>query len=197
MVVKTAKKQVGVKVVEPPKSVVVVPKNREEAAEFVRQVGDKQRKLEAVVADAEGRIAAIRQEVAEKALPHQEKLDRLVDGLFLFFGANRDELTDGGKRKSADLGTGTIGEHTNPHKVELTDVKAVLANLKQLGLTDKFIRTVEEVNKEAMLESEENRKLAATVKGVKVSQAVEFLVRPAETLKEVVADEARLKRRIA
>lgn len=198
MPTKTAKKVIGEKVVESPKPFLVVPKNREEAAKFVRQVGDKQRELEAIAADAGSRIALLQEAAAKKAQPHQEALDRFVDGLFQFFEANRAELTDSGKRKSTDLGTGTIGEHTNPHKVDLTEKKeAVLANLKQLGLTDKFIRKVEEVNREAMLESEENRKLAATVKGVKVTQTIEFLVKPAETLKEVVADVARLKRRIA
>lgn len=198
MPVKTAKRKVGERVVEPPKLVVLAPKNQEEAAEFVRKVGDEQRKLEAIAADAGSRIALIQETATKNAQPHQEGLDRLVDGLFKFFEMNRDELTNGGKRKSVDLGTGTIGEHTNPHKVELTDKKeAVLANLKKLGLTDQFIRTAEEVNREAMLESEESRALAVTVKGVKITQAIEFLVKPADTLTEVVADEARLKRRIA
>lgn len=197
MTVKPAKKKVGEKVVEPLKPVVVVPLNREGAAELVRQVGNKQRELEAIAADAEGRIAVIQQEVAEKVRPHQEKLDLLVEGLFKFFDANRDQLTENGKRKSVDLVTGTIGEHTNPHKVDLSEkVETVVANLKALGLAQ-FIRTKEEVAREAMLESNESRMLAATVKGVRVVQTVEFRVKPAETLKEIVADEARLKRRVA
>ncbi len=196
MVVKTAKKKVGEKVVKSLKPVVVVPKNREEAAEFVCQVGNKQRELEAIAANAEGRIAVIQQEVTKKVQPHQEKLDRLVDGLFLFFDAHRVELTKDGARKSVDLGTGTIGEHTNPYKINLSEkVKTVIKNLKQLGLADRFIRTSEEINREAMLKSDKNRILAATVKGVKVVQTIEFFVEPEETLKEVVADEARLKRR--
>lgn len=197
MLVKTAKKKVGEKVVKP-KLVVVIPRGRDEAAEFVRRVGDAQRKLKMIAADAEGRIGVIQEEVARETQPYQEEIDRLVDGLFQFFEANRGELTEGGARKSADLVTGTIGEHTNPYKVELAEKKeVVLTNLRQLGLSDRFIRTVEEINREAMLESNENRTLAATVKGVRIVQVVEFCVKPAETLEEIVADEARLKRRTA
>ena len=200
MAIKAAKKVVGEKVVKvvEPKSVVVIPRGRDEAAKLVRQVGDAQRELKRIAADAEGRIVAIQEEVAKEAQPHQEKVDRFVDGLFLFFEANRAELTDGGKRKSVDLTTGTIGEHTNPHKIVLTEKKeVVLENLRKLNLGEQFIRTVEEVNHEAALKSEESRTLAATVKGIKVVQTVEFLVKPTDTLEEVVADEARLKRRIA
>lgn len=197
MHMKTARKVVGEKVVKP-KLAVVVPQSREEAAEFVRQVGDAQRELKRIASDAQGRIVAIQEKVSKEAQPHQEKLDRFVDGLFQFFEANRDELTEGGKHKSVNLTTGTIGEHTNPPKVELTDkTEGVLRNLRQLNLSERFIRIVEEVNREAMLESEESRMLAATVKGIKVVQTVEFRVKPSETLEEVVADEARLKRRIA
>lgn len=197
MPTKAAKKAIGEKVVGSPKPLLVVPKNREAAAKFVRQVGDEQRELEAIAADAGSRIALLQEAATRKAQPHQEALDRLVDGLFKFFETNRAALTNGGSRKSADLGTGTIGEYTNPHRVDLTDNKgAVLANLKKLGLAGEFIRNVEEINREAMLESEENRALAATVKGVKVTQTIEFRVKPSEALKEVVADVARLKRRI-
>lgn len=198
MPVRAAKRKVGEKVVRPSKPPVAVPKNREEAAAAVRMVGDQQRRLEAITAEAESQIAVIQEAVTKQAQPHQETLDQLVDGLFLFFEANRIELTDGGRRKSVDLGTGTIGEHTNPHKVELTEKKeVVLANLKQLGFADRFTRTLEEIDREEILKTEESRALAASVKGLKVVQTVEFLVKPAETLKEVVADEARLKRRIA
>lgn len=197
MATRSAKKAVDVKVVKP-KPVAAVPQDRNQATEFVRRVGDVQRQLKEIAAGAEERIAAIQQEAAQNAQPHQEELDRLVDGLFRFFEANRNELTGGGTRKSADLGTGIIGEHANPHRVELTEKKeAVLANLRKLNLGEQFIRTVEEINREAMLESEESRALAATVRGVKIAQTVEFRVKPNETLEEVVADEARLKRRIA
>lgn len=194
---KTAKKKVGERSIKPAKP-VSVPKSREEAAEFVHQVGERQRELEAIAADAESRIAVIQKEVTEKAEPHQDVLNLLVDGLYLYFTANHEELTQNGKRKSVDLGTGTIGEHINPHKVELTKKKeAVLANIKELGLKDLFIRTAEDINREVMLESEENKALAATVRGVRVLQEKEFRVKPHDTLKEVVADEARLKRRVA
>lgn len=196
MAIKIAKKVVGEKFVKP-KPVVVIPKNREEAAEFVRRVGDAQRKLKRLAADAQECIVAIQEKVGKEAQPHQKKIDRFVDGLYLFFDTNRAELTENGKRKSVDLVTGTIGEHTNPHRVDLGDkVEAVVANLRALGLTQ-FIRTKEEVDREKMLESENSRTLAATVKGVKVAQTVDFLVKPSETLEEIVADEARLKRRTA
>lgn len=197
MGIKTAKKVVGEKVVKS-KPIVVIPQNRNEAAEFVRRVGDAQRELKRISADAQGRIAVIQEEVAKEAQPYQKNLEGLVDSLFLFFEANRNELTEGGKRKSVDFVTGIIGEHTNPHKVDLTEkTEVVLENLRKLNLGERFIRTVEEINREAMLKSEESRTLAATVKGIKVVQIVEFLVKPSDTLEEIIVEKARLKRRIA
>lgn len=87
----------------------------------MRQVGNAQREFKRIAADAEEHIAIIQEKVAKEAQPHQEKIDRIVDGLFQFFETNRDELTESGKRKSTDLVTGTIGEHTNPPKITLTE----------------------------------------------------------------------------
>ncbi len=192
-----ARKPVGEKIVQP-KPAVEVPADREGAARLVRLLGDEQRKLKTIATDAQGRMAKIQEEVTQKAGPHQQRIDSLVDALFLFFDANRAELTENGARKSVDLGTGVIGEHTNPHKVELTDkADAVIGRLKALGLTD-FVRKKEEVDRETILQSEENREKAANVKGVKIVQVVEFRVKPAgDEIEEVIADEARLKKRVA
>lgn len=196
MATRSAKKAVDEKATKP-KS-VVIPESLFVASELIRQVGDIQRKLKEIAADADRQIAELQQMFTGMAQPYESEIEQLVDSLYGFFKLNRDELTKNGKYKSVDLGTGTIGTRTNPHKVDFTKKKEeILENLHRLGLDEQFIRTVEEINREAMLESKDSRALAATVKGVKIRQTVEFFVKPTETLEEIAANEARLKRRVA
>lgn len=178
---------------------VVVPKDRTEAAEFIRQIGEKQRGIQAAASYAESRIALIKQQAQEKTAPLDQEIDELVAGLFAFFEEHKDELTEVGNRKTVDLGTGTIGEHTNPHKVEIRNVEKVIEQIQSLGkkMADFLRIPPPEVNREAMTATEESRARAVEIKGVKITQTTEFRVKPSGELEGIVRDESRLKRRIS
>ena len=162
----------------------MIPGSREDASEFVRRIGDLKRRISISIADAETKIAEIQKAAADAINGPAEVIQDLLDGLFIFFETNSPELTEDGSRRSVDLGTGTIGERLSPWKVELKGTEEVLAELHRLGIAN-FIRTKEEVNKEAMLASEANRNLAATVKGVSVVREDTFFVKPTELGEDV------------
>jgi phage host-nuclease inhibitor protein Gam len=77
-----------------------------------------------------------------------------------------------------------------PPSVKLRDVEAILKSLKSLRL-ERFIRTKEEVDKEAMLKEAD---VAKTVKGVSISQHEEFIAKPAELEVEIATRVDKLKR---
>lgn len=70
-----------------------------------------------------------------------------------------------------------------PPKVVVRAVENVLDYLRQAGL-DRFIRSKDEVNKEAVLAEPE---AVAHIKGISFSQKEEFIVLPFETELEEVA----------
>lgn len=157
-----------------------VPQTREEAAAAVAQIGAAQRELGRIEAGMNDRITKLKETAEATATPLRERIDTLTKGLQTWAEANRQVLT-GGKTKTVDLGTGVISWRLRPSKVSLPGKPEALATLidklKAMAL-QRFIRTKEEVNREAMLAEPD---LARTVPGVKVGTSGEdFAVEPFE-----------------
>ncbi len=172
------------------KTVVAVPKNLNEAAQFLAEMGQEQRATDKIQSGLNAKVDELKAKAMVDDEPHQEKISQLVEGLFAFAEAHRDELTDGGKRKTVEVPTGTFGWRMTPPSVKLRDVESILESLKSLKL-NRFIRTKEEVDKEAMLKEP---RVAKTVKGVSISQHEEFVAKPAELEVEIVTQVDKLKR---
>jgi len=154
-----------------------VPQSRDEAATAIREIGELNRDLARLEAAMNDKMAAIKETFEERADPIREAVTAKTEGLKAWAEANRVALTDGGKTKTADLGTGKISWRLRPAKVRLVKVEAVIETIKRLGLTH-FLRTTEEVNKEALLADRTNAKL---VTGVSIgSDGEDFLVEPFE-----------------
>ncbi|WP_035603566.1 host-nuclease inhibitor Gam family protein, partial [Edwardsiella tarda] len=96
--------------------------------------------------------------------------------------ANRDELTCNGKVKTANLVTGDIQWRIRPPSVSVRGPDSVMETLLRLGLS-RFIRTKQEINKEAIL----NEPLAvAGVAGITVKTGVEdFSIIPFEQTADI------------
>lgn len=132
------------------KAQVAVPQTRDEAAVDIRKIGDVQREMTRLQAEMNDKIAAITQEYQAKTAPLGEQLDVLQEGVQSYCEAHRDELTNGGKVKSANLITGEIQWRQRPPSVSVRGADSVIENLKRLGL-GLFVRVKEEINKEAIL----------------------------------------------
>lgn len=160
-----------------------VPQNRAEAEEFIAEIGRLQRERTRIEANMNDRIAAIKQEFESLAQPLGLDIRQLSTGLQIWSEANRDALTNHGKVKFAMLASGKINWRMRPPKVSLRGKDRIIEICKRLNLT-RFIRTIEEVNKEAMLAEPD---VARAIEGVTISQGEDFVITPFETELEEVA----------
>lgn len=160
---------------------VPVPQDDAEAREAIRELGERQReltRLETLMNDA---IAGLKSQHGAEAEPIAARIAALHDGLRTYAEANRLRLTGGGKRKHFRFSTGTVSWRHRPARVTVRGVEAVLGALREAGL-DRFVRTKEEIDREAMLRE---RDVAMNVPGVTIgSDGEDFVVEPDEDLLE-------------
>lgn len=161
-----------------------VPRNMNEANDFIYRIGAAQRERDRIQAEMNDRLAEIKVEFEETALPLKTEIEDRTKGVLTFCEANRDDLTRSGKVKFHKFPAGEINWRRRPPKVSVRGMAVVLERLKSLGLK-RFIRTKEEVNKEAMLAEPD---VAASVDGITVgSEGEDFVITPFETDLEEVA----------
>jgi phage host-nuclease inhibitor protein Gam len=122
-------------------------------------------------------IAAITDRYTTVFTPLQEQVKSLTAGVQSYCEANRDDLTHNGKTKSGQFVTGTVMWRTKPPSVVVKGVDAVIEALKKFNL-DRFVRTKEELNKEAIL----NEPTAISgIAGLSIKKGVEdFVIEPFE-----------------
>lgn len=159
------------------KAQIYVPQTRDDAAADIRKIGDIQRQFtrqQAAMNDAIAEITHANQPMLESMI---DQIKTLQDGVQGYCEAHRDELTDGGKVKTAQLITGEVQWRQRPPSVSVRGADSVIEMLKRLGLTE-FVRTKEEVNKEAILNQPDK---VRGVAGLNVITGVEdFVITPFE-----------------
>ena len=169
---------------------IEIPKSIEEATEFIGIIGKHQRELNKIQMRINNQIEKIKSEALAESLVHQEIIDKLFEGIFIFAQSHREELTEGGRKKTIHLPTGDILWRMTPPAVSLKNVKKVIELCKSSGL-ERFIRVKENINKEAMLKEPE---VAKKISGVTISQKEEFVVKPSEIEIEISRDTKRLQK---
>ncbi|AKH36877.1 MULTISPECIES: host-nuclease inhibitor Gam family protein [Nitrosomonas] len=164
------------------KAQAYVPQTRDEAAADIRKIGDLQRQLIRATTEMNDAIAHITQNFQPRLDAISAQLKTLQEGVQGYCEAHRLELTDGSKVKTANLITGEVQWRQRPPSVSIRGSENVIEMLKRLGLV-RFVRTKEEVNKEAILnEPDEVRGVA----GISVVTGVEdFVITPFEQTAEV------------
>lgn len=188
-----------------PAVAVAVPENKESAATFIRLLGDLAREHATRKAELDDKVAKLADEYAPVLLDLQQRMQALQQGIQIWAEANRNALTQNGKVKTAHLVTGEVAWRQRPPSVTVRGVEEVLAALRTLQL-QAYIRTSEEVNKEAILALDaavekltdddlldpelgkqralqrRHAELLKTVKGLSVSKGIEdFSIAPFET----------------
>jgi phage host-nuclease inhibitor protein Gam len=162
---------------------VNIPTNSYEAGAALETLGAHQRERKVIEAHMNDEISAIKRKYEEQAQPHGEEIVRLLEGLHLYAEAHKHELLTG-KSKTVQLTSGEIGWRTSTPKVAVKGVDFVIERIKAMGLSDKFLRIKEEINKENMLAEPE---AAVQVPGVTINQTESFWAKPFETQLEEVA----------
>lgn len=150
------------------KTLTAIPASIQEAASYLRSIGEKQKEINQVK-----REAALAKEALDKKIGTLKKeRDAFFVALFAFASPKKAELTR--EKRSVKTDAGTFGWRWTTPTVELAEGKTdqdVIATLKRQGLT-KYIRVVEELDRESL------RTDQPTVPGVKYVQQDEFFAKP-------------------
>jgi phage host-nuclease inhibitor protein Gam len=159
------------------KAQAYAPQTQRDCAADIKKLGDLQREFARMAADMNDEIGAITKRYQPKLEALQGQIDTLQQGVQTYCEAHRSELTNENKVKTANLVTGEVQWRQRPPSVSIRGAEAVIEALKRLGLV-KFVRTKEEVNKEAILnEPDEVRGIA----GISIVSGVEdFVITPFE-----------------
>ncbi len=117
-----------------------VPQSRDAVVCDIRRIGDLQREAARLETEMNDAIAEITEKYASQIAPLKTGIETLSKGVQGWCEANRDELTNGGKVKTANLVTGDVSWRQRPPSVSIRGVDAVMETLERLGLQRLFAR---------------------------------------------------------
>lgn len=161
---------------------VNVAQSRDEVVISIRRIGDLQREALRLETEMNDQIAVITEKYAALIKPVKTSLDELSKSVQGWCEANRNDLTNNGKVKTANLVTGEIQWRLRPPSVSVRGPDSVMETLIRLKLT-RFIRTKQEINKEAILNEP---KAVAGVVGISVKSGIEdFSIIPFEQTADI------------
>jgi phage host-nuclease inhibitor protein Gam len=162
---------------------VAVPQDREEVQQWISNLGKMQRERAGVTNDMNDLIAPITEQFAPIIAAKLAEEERLLEGIQTWCEANKADLTK--DAKTVNLVTGEICWRKNPPSVAFKrgiKLDEIIAHIKQLKLGKLFVRTKEEVDKEAILSADDKTKAKLTKAGtIKiVTDSETFAVTPFE-----------------
>lgn len=161
-------------------AMTVAAQDKAEAAAHIRRIGDLSREVKRLSAEMGDKKAELEQHYRDLAAPHEAEIQELTASVQAFCEANRGELTQNGKSKTVDFVTGLVKWRVAPPSVKVTGVAAVLGYLKEKAALARFVRTKEEINKDAIL-NEAELFADGQVPGIKIVSGVEdFVVEPTD-----------------
>lgn len=165
---------------------VTVPQSKTDCAAHIRALGDAQRAFERQRTAMNDAIGAITQQHQPGLEALNERITALQQGIQTWCEANRVQLCGEADRlgKTANLITGEVSWRMRPPSVGVRGADTVIEALQRLGL-QRFVRTKEEVNKEAILAEPD---AVRGVPGITVVTGLEdFIVTPFEATAEVAS----------
>lgn len=157
---------------------IVVPQSREEAAAALARIGVLDRRITRAQATLNDKITSLKEAAEAAAIPLQDEIADLTEGLKIWAEANRKALTGGDRTKTVNIGTGELRWRIQPPRVTLRgSIEVIVDACRTLGL-GRFVRVKEEVNREAMLAEPE---IARSIPGVSIGTEGEaFIAEPFE-----------------
>ncbi|ODS24198.1 hypothetical protein AB835_04780 [Candidatus Endobugula sertula] len=151
--------------------------NEDDAADLIKELGNKRRKILRIETAMNDEIADVKHRFENEAAPIKDEVEQLIASIQSWAEVNREDLTDGNKTKTVKLATGEINWRSRPPKVSLRGKSKIIQALKNLGL-QRFIRTSEDIDKEALLKEKD---AAAQISGISISSVGEdFSISPYE-----------------
>ncbi|WP_314878422.1 host-nuclease inhibitor Gam family protein [Haemophilus parahaemolyticus] len=149
----------------------------EQVQSAIKEIGDLSREHTRLTTEMNDKIGATSEQYAPQLKSLEKEVESLQKAVQEFCEANRDELTEFGKTKTANFVTGEVQWRQRPPSVAIRGAEAVMEFLQRMGF-DRFIRTKQEINKEALLNEPE---VAKGIAGITIKTGVEdFVVKPFE-----------------
>lgn len=163
------------------KAQTYAPQTLNDCAADIKKLGDLQRDHARQTADMNDEIAKITKRYQPQLEAINERIETLRNGVQTYCEANRNSLTNEGKVKTANFVTGEVNWRQRPPSVGVRGTDAVLETLGRMGLT-RFIRTKDEINKEAILNEPD---AVRGIAGITIVTGVEdFVITPFEAQTE-------------
>jgi phage host-nuclease inhibitor protein Gam len=154
-----------------------IAQTRDDAAADIREIGDIQREMLREITEMNDAIAEITAAYQPSLDAHKQKIELLQVSVQTWCEAHRDDLTQNGKTKTANLVTGEVQWRHRPPSVRIKAQEVVIDMLFKLGL-DRFLRVKTEVNKDAILADPDAVKGVA---GLSIATGIEdFVITPFE-----------------
>lgn len=154
---------------------VPVPSSRDEVSRDIAALGQQQRELARLEAAMNDELAEVKEKWEKLADPHRQKIGALTTGVQVWCEAHRGELLKG-DAKTAAFPAGEVQWRVRPPRCAIRGAEAVLDTLRRLGLS-RFIRSKEEINKDAILNEPDAVKGVA---GISIEQGEDFVIKPFE-----------------
>ncbi len=129
---------------------VQVPQSKDDCAAYIHQLGELQREQAREQLAMNSEIAATTARYQPRLEALQARIEPLFKGVQAWCEANRAQITDDFKVKTANLVTGDVSWRVGMPTCTVNGADAVIQHLKLLGLAD-YVRATEAVNKEAVI----------------------------------------------
>ncbi|MCK3654886.1 host-nuclease inhibitor protein Gam [Pasteurellaceae bacterium Macca] len=149
----------------------------EQVQSAIKEIGDLSREHTRLTTEMNDLIGETSEKFAPQLTQLKNEIEPLQQAVQEYCEAHREELTENGKSKTATFITGEVQWRARPPSVSIRGADSVLESLNRLGL-GRFIRTKNEINKEALLNEPD---VAKGIAGITIKQGVEdFVIKPFE-----------------
>lgn len=149
----------------------------EQVQSAIKEIGDLSREHQRLTTEMNDKLGDISEHYAPQLQRLNADIEPLQKAVQEYCEDHRDELTDKGKVKTVNLVTGDVQWRQRPPSVAIRGVDSVIENLQRLGLS-RFVRTKNEINKEALLNEAD---VVKGIAGITIKQGVEdFVIKPFE-----------------
>ncbi|MFH1621217.1 MAG: host-nuclease inhibitor Gam family protein [Patescibacteria group bacterium] len=155
---------------------IPIPQDIKEAGELLARLGAMQRQAKTVSDKTDAAISKLQEEANAELTPIYGDMGAAFDALKAFADVRRRELTQDGKKKTVDLGTGKVFWRNTPPRVSVQNEAAVLAAVQELKLTD-FFRVEPQLDKQAMNKNPDG---ASVIPGVEITREELFYAKPTD-----------------
>lgn len=158
---------------------VAVPASQAEAEQLLADIGRLQRQVVKTEADMNDVLLSVKDRFEKLAQPLNEQIETKFQSLHIWAEAHRGELLKG-KLKTVRLSTGELLWRNTPPAVKFKKyikVETIVAQLEAAKLFD-LVRTVKEVNKDAILAKPER---VAKIAAIQIKSREEFVAKPFES----------------